>query len=171
MPALGWTRLLVQPNLLSSVSWTQEETAFPRPAADKPHGHLQPMADEQQCNFHLMYLGEKDLTWTLTLSPFLGWHHQGQGHLRGCVLGMAKQLATWLAKHLGGRATYPPPAFALVFHRTEKQTFFFFSFKKIYFYIKYFYKTAVQSLSRVWLWPYGCKDARPPCPSLFPRVL
>ena len=70
-------------------------------------------------------LGRKDLTWTLTLSPFLGWHHQGQGHLRGCVLGMAKQLATGLAKHLGGRATYPSPAFALVFHRTEKQTFFF----------------------------------------------
>ena len=27
--------------------------------------------------------GKKDLTWTLTLLPFLGWHDQGQGHLRG----------------------------------------------------------------------------------------
>ena len=53
---------------------------------------------------------------------------------------MAKPLAIGLAKALWGRATYSPPAFALVFHRREEQIYHLFLFKKIYFYIViYFY--------------------------------
>lgn len=48
---------------------------------------------------------------------------------------MAKPLAIGLAKALWGRATYSPPAFALVFHRREEQIYHLFLFKKIYFYI------------------------------------
>lgn len=119
--------LLVQPNLLSSVSWTQERDCIPQASSWQA---TWPSSDKDRCATVQLpphVLGRKKVTWTLTLSPFLGWHDQGQvgATLRGCVLRMAKPLAAGLAKDLWGRATYPPPVFALVFHRREKQTYYF----------------------------------------------
>ena len=65
--------LLVQPNLLSSVSWTQEETAFPRPAADKPHDHS---SDKDRCATvqlppHVLGRKRSDLDFDLVAFPWL----------------------------------------------------------------------------------------------------